>query len=105
LIAVYVRDVLHANSVLFGALGSAIGAGMLAGGFAVTPAGPPHPPEGAPDHRRNPAVRRLHRRHRPMPNSVAALAGCFGIGVGASLLTIAAMTLCKGRFPPKCAGA
>src|ERR1019366_8458841 len=37
LIAVYVRDVLHANSYLFGALGSAIGAGMLAGGLVVTP--------------------------------------------------------------------
>ena len=37
LIAVFVRDVLHANSVLFGALGSAIGFGMLAGGLAVAP--------------------------------------------------------------------
>jgi len=37
LIAVFVRDVLHSNSYLFGALGSLIGVGMLGGGAVVTP--------------------------------------------------------------------
>ena len=99
LIAVYVRDVLHANSVLFGALGSAIGAGMLAGGFAVTP-----------------LARRMQQKAHLITagillcgvciaaiawthNSPAALAGCVGIGVGASLLTIAASTLLQGQVP------
>jgi MFS family permease len=104
LIAVYVRDVLHANSVLFGALGSTIGAGMLAGGFVVTPL----------------ARRTQQKAHlitagmllcgvciaaiARVPNSVAALAGCFGIGIGASLLTIAAMTLLQGQVPAEMRG-
>ena len=37
LIAVYVRDVQHANSFSFGVLESAVGGDMLAGGFVVTP--------------------------------------------------------------------
>jgi MFS transporter, DHA3 family, macrolide efflux protein len=37
LTAVFVRDVLHSNSYLFGTLGSLIGVGMLSGGFVVTP--------------------------------------------------------------------
>jgi MFS transporter, DHA3 family, macrolide efflux protein len=104
LIAVYVRDVLHANSVLFGALGSSIGAGMLAGGFAVTP-----------------LARRMHQKAHLITagillcgvsiaaiawihNSPAALAGCVGIGVGASLLTIAATTLLQGQVPVEMRG-
>ena len=104
LIAVYVRDVLHANSVLFGALGSAIGAGMLAGGFVVTP-----------------LARRIQQKAHLitagillcgiciaviawMHNGAAALAGCVGIGVGASLLTIAASTLLQGQVPVEMRG-
>jgi MFS family permease len=103
LIAVYVRDVLHANSVLFGALGSAIGAGMLAGGFAIAP-----------------LARIQQKAHlitagillcgvciaaiASIPNKTAALAGCAGIGVGASLLTIAAMTLMQGQVPAEMRG-
>jgi MFS family permease len=104
LIAVYVRDVLHANSVLFGALGSAIGAGMLGGGVLVTP-----------------LARRVHQKAHLItagillcgvsiagiaffPNRVLALAGCVGIGVGASLLTIAAMTLMQGQVPAEMRG-
>jgi glucose-6-phosphate dehydrogenase assembly protein OpcA len=76
-----VRDVLHANSYLFGALGSAIGAGMLAGGFAVTP-----------------LARRIQQKAHlitagillcgaciaaiaAIPNNIAALAGCVGIAL------------------------
>jgi len=104
LIAVYVRDVLHANSVLFGALGSAIGAGMLAGGLVVTP-----------------LARRIQQKAHLItagillcgvsiamiawiPNVVAALAGCVSMGVGASLLTIAAMTLLQGQVPAEMRG-
>jgi predicted MFS family arabinose efflux permease len=36
LIAVYVRDILHTDAMMFGALGSMVGAGMLAGGAFVT---------------------------------------------------------------------
>jgi MFS transporter, DHA3 family, macrolide efflux protein len=104
LIAVYVRDVLHANTYLFGALGSMIGAGMLAGGLVVTP-----------------LARRIQQKAHLitvgillcgaaiaaiawMANNVAALAGCFAIGIGASLLTIAAMTLMQGQVPAEMRG-
>lgn len=104
LIAVYVRDVLHATTYLFGALGSTIGAGMLAGGLVVTP-----------------LARRIQQKAHLITagillcgvaiaaiawaaNSVAALAGCFAIGIGASLLTIAAMTLMQGQVPAEMRG-
>jgi MFS family permease len=104
LIAVYVRDVLHANTYLFGALGSAIGAGMLAGGLVVTP-----------------LARRIQQKAHLITagillcgvaiaaiawaaNKAAALAGCFAIGIGASLLTIAAMTLMQGQVPAEMRG-
>jgi MFS transporter, DHA3 family, macrolide efflux protein len=99
LLAVYVRDILHANSVLFGALGSAIGAGMLAGGFGITPLA-----------RRIPQKANLVTAGillcgisiaviASIPGKPVALAGCVGIGVGASLLTIAASTLLQGQVP------
>jgi len=104
LIAVYVRDVLHATTYLFGALGSTIGAGMLAGGLVVTP-----------------LARRIQQKAHLITagillcgiaiaaiawaaNSAAALAGCFAIGIGASLLTIAAMTLMQGQVPAEMRG-
>ncbi len=104
LIAVYVRDVLHANSYVFGALGSSIGAGMLAGGFAVTP-----------------VARRIQQKAHLItagillcgasigmialiPNTATAVAGCVALGVGASLLTIAAMTLMQGQVPAEMRG-
>jgi MFS transporter, DHA3 family, macrolide efflux protein len=104
LIAVFVRDVLHANSFLFGALGSVIGAGMLAGGAVVTPL----------------ARRVAQKAHlvnagiltcglfigliAVVPNTVVALAGCFGIGIGAALLTIPAMALMQGHVPHEMRG-
>jgi DHA3 family macrolide efflux protein-like MFS transporter len=104
LIAVFVRDILHANSYLFGALGSAIGAGMLAGGLVVTP-----------------LARRVRQKAylvsaglftcgvfialiARIPNNVVALAGCLGLGVGVSLLIIPAMALTQGQVPAELRG-
>ena len=104
LIAVYVRDVLHANSFLFGALGSAIGAGMLGGGAVVTP-----------------LARRMREKAHlitagilvcgasiamiaRIPNGVAALLGCVALGVGASLLMVAATALLQGQVPHEMRG-
>lgn len=104
LIAVFVRDVLHANSYLFGAMGSAIGAGMLAGGFVVTP-----------------LARRVQQKAclvsaglftcggfialiAFIPHKIVGLGGCFGIGIGVSLLVIPAMALTQGQVPAELRG-
>jgi MFS family permease len=104
LIAVFVRDVLHANSYLFGALGSAIGAGMLAGGFVVTP-----------------LARRVRQKAylvsagllvcgvfialiARIPHRIVAVAGCFGLGTGVALLIVPAMALTQGQVPAELRG-
>lgn len=104
LIAVFVRDILHANSYLFGAMGSAIGAGMLAGGFVVTP-----------------IARRVQQKAylvsaglficggfialiARIPHKIVGLGGCFGIGIGVSLLVIPAMALTQGQVPAELRG-
>jgi len=104
LIAVFVRDVLHSNSYLFGALGSLIGVGMLGGGAVVTP-----------------LARKVKQKAHLVnagillcgifiamiarfPNDFVALIGCLGIGVGASLLTIPAMALMQGQVPHEMRG-
>jgi len=104
LTAVFVRDVLHSNSYLFGTLGSVIGAGMLFGGFAVTP-----------------LARRVQQKAHLVtagillcgisngsiarfPRDLVAFAGCLGIGVGASLMIIAATTLMQAQVPQEMRG-
>lgn len=104
LTAVFVRDVLHSNTYLFGALGSLIGFGMLAGGMAVAP-----------------LARRMEQKAHlvtmgillcgisigavaMIPKDVAALIGCLGIGVGASLMVIAATSLMQGQVPHEMRG-
>lgn len=104
LIAVFVRDVLHANTYLFGALGSTVGVGMIGGGVAAAP-----------------LAKRVQQKAQLVnagilicgafialiafiPNAVVALVGCLGLGIGASLLTIAAMALMQGQVPPEMRG-
>lgn len=104
LTAVFVRDVLHSNSYLFGTLGSLIGVGMLSGGFVVTP-----------------LARRIQQKAHLVtagillcgisigaiarfPNDVVALTGSLGIGVGASLMIIAATALMQGQVPQEMRG-
>jgi DHA3 family macrolide efflux protein-like MFS transporter len=104
LTAVFVRDVLHSNSYLFGALGSAIGAGMLSGGLIVTP-----------------LARRIQQKAHlvsagillcgisigvvaRVPNDIVALTGCLGIGVGASLMIVAATAIMQGQVPQEMRG-
>jgi len=104
LIAVFVRDVLHSNSYLFGALGSVIGAGMIGGGVAAAP-----------------LARKIQQKAQMvnagivicgasialiafLPNALVSLFGCLGLGIGASLLTIAAMALMQGAVPQEMRG-
>jgi DHA3 family macrolide efflux protein-like MFS transporter len=102
--AVFVRDVLHSNSYLFGTLGSLIGVGMLSGGFVVTP-----------------LARRIQQKAHMVttgillcgisigaialfPRDLVAMIGCLGIGVGASLMIIAATSLMQGQVPHEIRG-
>ena len=62
LIAIWVRDLLHASAFVFGVVSAMVGAGMMFG---------------------MPAVRRISGR---VPNSTLVLSGLAGIGVGALLL-------------------
>jgi len=104
LIAVFVRDVLHANTYLFGALGSLIGVGMIVGGVVVAP-----------------FARRFRQQAHLVnagilicglfialiawiPNPVIAIVGCLGLGIGASLLIITAMALMQGQVPHEMRG-
>jgi len=104
LIAVYVRDVLHSNSYLFGALGSLIGAGMLFGGILIMPLARKMKQKG---HLVTAgilvcgiAIATVAR----ISNDIVALIGCLGIGVGAALMTIAATTLFQGQVPHEMRG-
>jgi DHA3 family macrolide efflux protein-like MFS transporter len=104
LTAVFVRDVLHASSYIFGALGSLIGAGMLIGGAIVTP-----------------LARRVKQKAHlvnagilmcggcialiaRIPNDVFAMAGCLGLGISVSVLIIPSMALMQGQVPPEMRG-
>jgi MFS transporter, DHA3 family, macrolide efflux protein len=104
LTAVYVRDVLHGSPYLFGTLGSMVGGGMLVGGFVVTK-----------------FSRKIENKASLISlgmlvcgafialvastsNDYLALLGCFGLGLGASLLIIPSMALMQGQVPAEMRG-
>jgi MFS family permease len=99
LISVYVRDILHSGAWLFGALGSIIGGGMLAGGALIT------------------TVARKYSRSAHLVaygivgvgisiafiallgTRLAAMIGCAGIGLASSLIIIPAGALMQSETP------
>jgi MFS transporter, DHA3 family, macrolide efflux protein len=104
LMAVYVRDVLHSNTYMFGALGSMVGTGMLLGGLVVTR-----------------IARKIENKARLITlgmltcglfigfvaaggTPVTALSGCVGLGLGASLLIVPSMAMMQGQVPPEMRG-
>jgi MFS family permease len=104
LTAVFVRDVLHSGSYLFGALGSSIGIGMLVGGFGVTQVARRIPQKA---HLVNGGILTCGifiGLIALIPNDWAALGGCLGLGLGASMLIIAAMALMQGQVPAQLRG-
>ncbi len=103
LIAVYVRDILHASTVLFGSLGSLIGVGMMAGTIVV--------------HR----LAKTRSKEHMMMSGLFGVAGgilvlaifsstaitvlaTIGIGVCVALIVIAAQTLMQGQTPMEMLG-
>jgi DHA3 family macrolide efflux protein-like MFS transporter len=103
LIAVYVRDILHASTGTFGALGTMVGAGMIAGTQAVTRIG-----------------RTRSKEHMMLGGLFLVSAGilCLAIfgnvpvtfaatlvlGVGVALVIIPAQTLMQGQTPMEMLG-
>ncbi len=104
LIAIYVRDVLHGETYLFGLLGSLIGAGMLAGGAAI-----------------GPLARRSNRKERFVifgilscgvfivvitwfGTRLAAMLGCIGIGAAVAFIVIPAAALMQSETPHEIRG-
>jgi MFS family permease len=103
LIAVYVRDILNASTVLFGALGSLIGVGMMAGTILV--------------HR---FAKRRSKEHMMMSGLFGVAGGILvlavfssitvtliatiAIGVFVALIIIAAQTLMQGQTPVEMLG-
>jgi MFS family permease len=104
LIAVYVRDILHADAYLFGALGSLIGVGMLAGGFGVVP-----------------LARRVNRKEALVlvgivgnglfilliaaaGNRIVTMASCVAIGVSSAFIMVPAGALMQSEVPHEMRG-
>ncbi len=104
LLAIYVRDILHAGPTIYGATGAMVGAGSLAGSFAVSA-----------------VVRRM--KHSSwliligligIAASVVMLAGtsftpvalaaCFFVGLGASLIVVPAFSLMQSEAEPEMRG-
>ena len=104
LIAVYVRDILHADAILFGALGSLIGAGMLLGGFGVVP-----------------LARRVSKKEALIligivgngvfilliaaaGNRIVTLASCVAIGLSSAFIMVPAGALMQSEVPHEMRG-
>lgn len=104
LTAVFVRDILHSNSYLFGTLGSMIGLGMLVGSIAVSKIA------GRVENKANLIVSGMMLCGAFItvvalfPNVFVAVAGCLGIGLGASLLIIPSMAMMQGHVPHEMRG-
>jgi MFS family permease len=103
LVAVFVRDVLHGGTYLFGALGSTIGAGSIIGGLLITK-----------------LARGRSQTHlvclgiaimgafilllTAIPTTLMTLLGCIGIGAGVGLIMITSAALMQGQTPPEMRG-
>lgn len=104
LIAIYVRDILHGQTYLFGLLGSLIGAGTLLGGTVI-----------------GPLARRSNRKERFVVLGIfgagvfiaglswfgtraATMAGCVGIGFSVSFIVIPAAALIQSETPHEIRG-
>jgi len=103
LVSVFVRDILHGGTYLYGAVGSLIGAGSILGALLVL---------------------RLAKGRAPasmvsiglggvglailviagLRTPVATLAGAFAIGLSVSLIMVAATALLQGETPPEMRG-
>ncbi len=104
LIAVYVRDVLHLGSTIYGTLGSLIGLGMLIGSLVLTRYSQRFPDKA------KMIVSGLFGCGVSISliaffgNLTMSVVGCIGIGLSTALLIIPAMTMMQGQVPPEMRG-
>jgi DHA3 family macrolide efflux protein-like MFS transporter len=104
LTAVYVRDILHMGTYMFGTLGSMVGLGMLVGSFLVVKKA------AAVENKAMLITAGLLLCGANIAliaaagNAVIAVLGCIGIGLSASLLIVPSMTLMQGKVPPEMRG-
>lgn len=103
LIAVYVRDVLHANEVLFGLINSLIGVGMIVGTLGM-----------------NKFTANRSKSHLPLfglftmgafvfvmaifNNTAMTAVAMFGVGIGAVFIFVSAQTMMQGHTPMEMMG-
>jgi MFS family permease len=103
LLSVYVRDVLHGGKNLFGALGSLIGLGSIAGAVLVQKVAKGRAPAHMVSFGLG-GVGAFILMLAALRTPVATLAGAFGIGVSVAFIMVAATALLQGETPPEMRG-
>lgn len=103
LVSVFVRDILHGGTYLFGALGSLIGAGSICGAFFVQKLAKGRAPASMVSFGLG-GVGLFILILAALRTPVATLAGAFGIGVSVAFIMVAATALLQGETPMEMRG-
>jgi DHA3 family macrolide efflux protein-like MFS transporter len=103
LVSVFVRDVLHGGTYLFGAIGSLIGVGSILGALLVQKAAKGRAPASMVSFGLG-GVGLFILILSALRTPVATLAGAFGIGVSVAFIMVAATALLQGETPPEMRG-
>jgi DHA3 family macrolide efflux protein-like MFS transporter len=103
LVSVFVRDVLHGGTYLFGALGSVIGVGTILGAFVVQKLAKGRAPASMVSFGLG-GVGLFILILAAVRTPAVTLAGAFGIGVSVAFIMVAATALLQGETPPEMRG-
>jgi MFS family permease len=103
LVSVFVRDILHGGTYLFGAIGSLIGVGSICGALLVQKTAKGKAPAQMVSFGLG-GVGLFIVIVTALRTPVATLAGAFGIGVSAAFIMVAATALLQGETPPEIRG-
>ncbi len=103
LVSVFVRDILHGSAILFGAIGSLIGAGSIVGAVLVQKVAKNRPPGpllsfGLGGVGLSILILTVIR------TPAATLAGAFGMGIAVGFIMVAATALLQGETPAEMRG-
>jgi predicted MFS family arabinose efflux permease len=103
LVSVFVRDILHGGTYLFGAVGSLIGAGSIVGAVLVQRVAKGKAPAQMVSFGLG-GVGLFIMILAALRTPVATLAGAFGIGVSVAFIMVAATALLQGETPNEMRG-